>query len=115
MKHTVGTSTIIGLLFTGYMCFSQQFPTGFASQLLIENLDPTDLVVTHDDRIFITIKSGKILVAEDEQLTSSVFLNIESQVDNFNERGLGHMVLDPDFETNHYYYIYYTVKDAEAL
>ncbi len=112
MKHTVGTSTIIGLLFTGYICFSQQFPTGFAPQQLIENLDPTDLVVTHDDRIFITIKSGKILVVEDEQLTSGVFLNIESQVDNFNERGLGHMVLDPDFETNYYYYIYYTVKDT---
>lgn len=92
-------------------CFSQQFPPGFAPQQLIENIDPTDFIIGKDGRIFITIKSGKILVAENEQLTPNVFLDIEDQVDNYNERGLGHMVLDPDFETNHYYYVYYTVKN----
>jgi len=30
-------------------------------------------------------------------------------VDSANERGLGHMVLHPDFESNGYYYVYHTV------
>lgn len=103
---------LVALLFTySGIAYAQQFPAGFVPQQLIENLDPTDFVIGHDGRMFITIKSGKIFVVEDEQLAPQVFLNIEERVDNFNERGLGHMVLDPNFEINHYYYVYYTVKD----
>lgn len=40
------------------------------------------------------------------------FLQLE--VDNSNERGLGKMVLHPDFETNGYYYVYYTVPGIRA-
>lgn len=86
---------------------AQVLPDGFAQQLLAENLDPTDMVLAPDGRIFITIKSGQIVIVENEQLLPGSFLTLS--VDNFNERGLGHMVLDPDFETNNYYYIYYTV------
>lgn len=86
---------------------AQLLPEGFTQQLLAENLDPTDMVLAPDGRIFITIKSGQIVIVENEQLLPGTFLTLS--VDNFNERGLGHMVLDPDFETNNYYYIYYTV------
>jgi glucose/arabinose dehydrogenase len=89
------------------MLHAQLLPEGFAQQLLAENLDPTDMVLAPDGRIFITIKSGQIVIVENEQLLPGAFLTLS--VDNFNERGLGHMVLDPDFETNNYYYVYYTV------
>lgn len=111
MSASCGIRLLIILWLTGYTCFSQQFPSGFVPQQLIENLDPTDFVLAPDGRMFITIKSGKILVVENEELAPQVLLNLEDQVDNFNERGLGHMVLDPDFETNHFYYVYYTVKN----
>ncbi|MFM8913803.1 MAG: PQQ-dependent sugar dehydrogenase [Flammeovirgaceae bacterium] len=84
-----------------------QLPSGFNETLIAQNLDPTDMVMTPDGRILITIKSGKILVVQNNVLLPNVFLNIA--VDNFNERGLGHIVLDPNFETNNFYYIYYTV------
>ncbi len=86
---------------------AQQLPDGFVQQLLAENLDPTDMVMAPDGRIFISIKSGSIVVVENGALLSHPFLTLE--VDNYNERGLGHIVLDPDFETNSYYYAYYTV------
>lgn len=111
MNASYSTRLLIILLLTGYTSFSQQFPSGFVPQQLIENLDPTDFVLAPDGRMFITIKSGKILVVENEELAPQVLLNLEDQVDNFNERGLGHMVLDPDFEINHFYYVYYTVKN----
>lgn len=87
--------------------WASQLPNGFIEQLIAQNLDPTDMVIAPDGRIFITIKSGKIVIIESGVLVSSVLLNLP--VDNFNERGLGHMVLDPNFNANNYYYIYYTV------
>jgi len=87
-----------------------QLPPGFVEILIAQNLDPTDMVLAPDGRIFITIKDGKIVVVQDGTLLPEPLLNIENQVDNFNERGLGHMVLDPHFEHNRFYYIYYTVK-----
>ncbi|CAN5247530.1 hypothetical protein BH09BAC3_BH09BAC3_19110 [soil metagenome] len=98
------------LLLISMDAMASTLPTGFVEQLLAQNLDPTDLVLAPDGRIFITIKSGKILIVEHGELSPSIFLDIS--VDNFNERGLGHMVLDPAFDSNHYYYVYYTVKDA---
>lgn len=91
---------------------AQVLPPGFVAQEIAGGLDPTDLVIAPDNRIFITIKSGKILVVENDQLLSNTFLDISNQVDNFNERGLGHMVLDPDFELNNYYYVFYTVRNT---
>ncbi|MFN7329213.1 MAG: PQQ-dependent sugar dehydrogenase, partial [Bacteroidota bacterium] len=84
-----------------------QLPSGFSETLLAQNLDPTDMVMTPDGRILITIKSGRIVVVQNGVLLPTNFLTLA--VDNFNERGLGHIVLDPNFETNNFYYVYYTV------
>ncbi len=106
-------------LLRNFICFipaitvlAQVLPPGFVAREIAGGLDPTDLVIAPDNRIFITIKSGKIFVVENDQLLPNTFLDISSQVDNFNERGLGHMVLDPDFEQNNYYYVFYTVKNT---
>jgi glucose/arabinose dehydrogenase len=88
---------------------ASQLPAGFAEQLIAQNLDPTDMVIGPDGRIFITFKSGQIRVFENGILKADPFFTIE--VDNYNERGLGHMALDPNFETNHFFYVYYTVKN----
>lgn len=87
-----------------------QLPTGFVEKLIAQNLDPTDMVIAPDGRIFITIKSGRILIIENGVLSSSLLLTLS--VDNFNERGLGHIVLDPNFNANNYYYVYYTVPNS---
>lgn len=87
-----------------------ELPVGFVEKLVAQNLDPTDMVIAPDGRVLITIKSGKILVVQNDVLLNGSFLDINTQVDNSNERGLGHMVLDPNFESNNYYYVYYTVK-----
>ncbi len=84
-----------------------QLPAGFVEQLIAGNLDPTGMVIAGDGRLFITIKSGEILIVQDGVLQPEPFLSLE--VDNSNERGLAHMVLDPEFEHNRFYYVYYTV------
>jgi glucose/arabinose dehydrogenase len=102
--------SIVVFLLSGILVRAQQLPDGFAHYLLAENLDPTDMVLAPDGRIFITIKSGSIRVVENDVLLPGSFLTLD--VDNFNERGLGHMVLDPDFEINNYYYVFYTVPST---
>lgn len=111
MNSRIIAGLVAGLL-TCQVALSQVLPPGFVATRVAEGLDPTDLVITPDNRVLITIKSGRILVVENDVLLPGTFLDISAQVDNFNERGLGHIVLDPDFETNNYYYIYYTVKNT---
>ncbi|MFN7600253.1 MAG: PQQ-dependent sugar dehydrogenase, partial [Bacteroidota bacterium] len=94
-------------LFVTIIARAAQLPSGFSETLLAQNLDPTDMVMTPDGRILITIKSGRIVVVQNGVLLPTNFLTLA--VDNFNERGLGHIVLDPNFETNNFYYVYYTV------
>ncbi len=101
---------LLTVLTTPVITLGASLPPGFTESLVAQNLDPTDMVLTSDNRILITVKSGKVLIVEDGVLRASPLLNIEGIVDNYNERGLGHIVLDPDFDNNGYYYLYYTVK-----
>jgi glucose/arabinose dehydrogenase len=84
-----------------------QLPPGFVQVQLADGLDPTAMTVAPDGRVFISEKSGRIRVWKKGVLLPEPFLSIK--VDNYNERGLGGMVLDPDFERNHYVYVFYTV------
>ncbi len=87
-----------------------QLPEGFAQVRVAEQLDPTAMTMAPDGRIFITEKSGNVRIVRDGQLLADPFFTIA--VDNFNERGLGGIVLDPDFERNHFFYLFYTVPGA---
>lgn len=99
---------VLGLLFVFLWSGAQaQIPDGFIREQLATGLNPTSIVVAPDGRIFITEKDGEIRIVRDGQLLDNPFLKLE--VDDSNERGLGHMVLHPDFEQNNYYYVFYSV------
>lgn len=87
--------------------FAAQLPPGFAEEKVAEGLDPTAMAAAPDGRIFITQKNGSVLIVENGVLLPDPFLQIE--VDNYNERGLGGIAIDPGFEQNNYIYIFYTV------
>jgi glucose/arabinose dehydrogenase len=80
---------------------SAQLPAGFIREQIATGLNPTSAIMASDGRIFITEKNGVIRIIRDDQLLQEPLLTIE--VDDSYERGLGHMVLDPDFEHNGYY------------
>ena len=87
-----------------------QFPTGFAAEEIAAGLDPTAMTQAPDGRIFLLEKSGRVRIVRDGALLSAPFLTL--QVDNHNERGLSGIALDPDFDFNHYVYLFYTVPGA---
>ena len=84
-----------------------QLPPGFVETQIATGLDPTTLAVAPDGRVFIAEKNGRIRLVENGALLPDPFLSIA--VDNYNERGLSGLALDPDFELNHYCYVFYTV------
>ncbi|WP_206170593.1 PQQ-dependent sugar dehydrogenase [Spirosoma pollinicola] len=54
-------------------------------------------------------ENSKLRIVKNGVLLSTPFLTIPN-VDNFNERGLLKVVLDPNFSTNNFLYVYYTYK-----
>jgi glucose/arabinose dehydrogenase len=61
-----------------------------------------------DGRILVCEQSGKIRVIENGVLRSTPYLTIDA--DSFSEHGLLGITLDPAFDTNHFFYVYYTAK-----
>ncbi len=83
---------------------------GFTKLLIAEGLDPSAMVIAPDGRIFVVEKNGRVLIVEHDVLLDAPLITLE--VDNNNERGLLGMALDPRFDRNGYFYLYYTVPGA---
>ncbi|MCY4110587.1 MAG: PQQ-dependent sugar dehydrogenase, partial [Chloroflexi bacterium] len=71
---------------------------------------PVALAWTPDGRLLYTEKSGALRVVENGQLRDEPFAVFE--VDDFFERGLLGLAVDPDFAANGYIYVYYTRADT---
>ncbi len=88
-------------------------PSGFAETRLASGLDrPTAMVVAPDGRVFVCEEKGRLRVIKNGALLAKPFVTVK--VYAHGERGLLGVVLDPDFEQNHYIYIYYTARKPVA-
>ena len=97
------------LLLTQQRAIAQTFPANFAGVQLATGLDPVGIDIAPDGRIFLTEKSGKVRLVKNGALLSTPFVTIPN-IDNYNERGLQGIVLDPNFSSNNFVYVYYTYK-----
>lgn len=103
------------LLFTAFALnniplMEAQLPSGFVQYSLAEGLNPTDMAVAPDGRIFVAEKNGLVRVVEDGEMLHDPFTALV--VDDFNERGLGHIALHPLFPDSPFVYFFYTVKGS---
>jgi len=88
-------------------------PAGFVETRLAAGLDrPTAMTVAPDGRIFVCEEKGRLRVIKDGVLLAKPFVTVK--VLAHGERGLLGVVLDPDFESNHYVYVYYTARTPVA-
>ncbi len=85
-------------------------PAGFSESKVADHLNPTTMVFAPDGRLFLCEKQGRILVIQNGVLLPTPLVDFSSQVDSWNERGLGGVCLHPEFATNGYLYVYYTKK-----
>ncbi|TGE27561.1 PQQ-dependent sugar dehydrogenase [Hymenobacter metallicola] len=89
----------------------QTFPAGF-NQVSVANgiSNPTVLAFAPDGRIFVGEQGGALRVIKNGSLLATPFVRLS--VNSSGERGLIGIALDPNFSTNKYIYLYYTVSTA---
>lgn len=63
-----------------------------------------------DGRIFVVEQPGRIRIVKDGALQTTPFLDITSRVLYEGERGLLSVAFDPQYGSNHYFYVFFTTK-----
>jgi glucose/arabinose dehydrogenase len=88
-------------------------PRGFVRSVAARGLtEPTGVVAVTDGRLFVLQQTGQIRVIQNGRLLPAPLLQVNT--DFTAERGLDGIALDPNFLSNHYIYIYYTVPGNPA-
>jgi hypothetical protein len=83
-------------------------PTGFTETLVTDGLsNPTAMDFAPDGRLFVCLQIGQLRVIKNGSLLPTPFVTIDA--DPQGERGLLGLAFDPNFATNNFIYLYYTV------
>jgi glucose/arabinose dehydrogenase len=83
-------------------------PTGFVESTVATGLSaPTAMAFAPDGRLFVSQQGGDLMVLKNGSVLSEPFVSL--RVDSRGERGLLGVAFDPEFATNHFVYVYYTV------
>jgi glucose/arabinose dehydrogenase len=98
------------LLIPGMCCSlnGATLPSGFTETQIAGGLSsPTAMDFAPDGRLFVCQQGGQLRVIKNGALLATPFLTVS--VDSSGERGLLGVAFDPDFSTNNFIYVYYTV------
>jgi glucose/arabinose dehydrogenase len=105
------TNFLLVFLLISVGAFAQSLPSGFQRQQAASGLSsPTALEVAPDGRIFICQQGGTLRIFKNGALLATPFLT--KSVHSSGERGLIGIALDPNFSSNGYVYIYFTLPDG---
>ncbi|HYG19549.1 MAG TPA: PQQ-dependent sugar dehydrogenase, partial [Ohtaekwangia sp.] len=102
---------LITVLFTSISLYSQTFPAGFSRVLVANGISaPTVMTFAPDGRIFVAQQNGALRIIKNGALLPTPFMQLT--VNTSGERGLIGIVLDPDFASNQFLYVYYTLSNG---
>jgi len=82
-------------------------PAGFTETQISGLSSPTAMEFAPDGRLFVCLQGGQLRVIKNGALLPTPFVTLS--VDAAGERGLLGIAFDPNFATNHFVYVYYTV------
>ena len=113
-RHRLGTLSVGRLghedLEPRIVLAASTLPAGFQETLVVGGLyEPTSQAFAPDGRIFVSEKPYGVRVVKDGVLLSTRFLTLP--VERSGERGVQSVLLDPNFSTNGFIYVYYTHSD----
>ena len=104
-----GFVAVFFVIFMLSYSFTNVLAQTFQVETVAEDLEiPWAIAFSPDGRIFVTERVGKLRVIEDGVLNPEPVKIFDV---GFGEGGLLGIALDPNFEENHYLYLYYTYKD----
>lgn len=83
---------------------------GFGNFITTGLSSPVDITNAGDasNRLFIVEQGGRIRIHDGTTLLATPFLDISTIISSGGERGLLSVAFHPDYETNRYFFIYYT-------
>jgi glucose/arabinose dehydrogenase len=91
---------------------SETEPTTPVVETVVNNGDfPIALAFTPDGRLFYTEKSGRVRVVVNGELQGLPVISLPT--DDFFERGLLGLAVDPNYEQNHYIWVYHTLPEGQ--
>ncbi|MEO5714329.1 MAG: PQQ-dependent sugar dehydrogenase [Luteolibacter sp.] len=96
------------LLLAPLMVGAATLPAGFEETQVAGGLNPTTMTFAPDGRLFLSQKQGVLRVISGTKLLPEAALDISSEVDSWNERGLLSVCFDPEFARTGWIYVYYT-------
>jgi glucose/arabinose dehydrogenase len=107
-RAACGLALLVLLIFSSQaQLYAATLPSGFAETLVASGLsNPTAMAFAPDGRIFVCQQGGQLRVIKNGSLLATPFLTVT--VDSQGERGLLGIAFDPNFNSNHFIYIYYT-------
>ena len=104
---------VLGVLMGVNLSIAQTYPPDFGQVLVSSGItNPTTMAFAPDGRIFVAQQGGALRVIRNNTLLTNPFISLT--VSSSDERGLIGIALDPDFQTNNYIYLYYTVPGSPA-
>lgn len=100
----------------------ERFTYGEDIQLSVDEIVVSGLVnpiyLTHagdgSGRLFVVEQAGRVRIIQNGELIQEPFLDITENVLSGGERGLLSVTFHPDYESNHYFYVYYTQNQDGA-
>jgi glucose/arabinose dehydrogenase len=103
------------LLISGFLlsATAATLPVGFVETTYANGLSsPTAMELAPDGRLFVCLQGGSLRVIKNGALLPTPFVSLT--VDSAGERGLLGIAFDPNFATNNFVYVYYTVPGSPA-
>jgi glucose/arabinose dehydrogenase len=103
--------TVIFSLFSFVSTVQAAPPPNFQTTLVAGSgfTDPTGFEFAPDGRIFILQRTGEVKIYKNGQILPQNFVTLPSA--STGDRGLIGIVFDPDYQTNHWVYFWYTSSD----
>ena len=97
---------VVGFLFLLFATL----PANFTETQIPGLSTPTAMAIAPDGRIFVCQQAGALRVIKNGALLPAPFMTLT--VDSAGERGLLGIAFDPNFATNNFLYVYYTVPSS---
>ncbi len=99
--------TLAACVFWSIAVQAATLPSGFTETQISGLSSPTAMAIAPDGRIFVCQQGGALRVIKNGVLLPTPFMSLT--VDPAGERGLLGIAFDPNFSTNNFLYVYYTV------
>jgi glucose/arabinose dehydrogenase len=108
--HISRFAALVFLLVALSSTYGATLPPGFTETQISGFSNPTAMAIAPDGRIFVCQQGGSLRVIKNGVLLATPFVTLN--VDPSGERGLLGIAFHPNFATNNFLYLYYTVPTS---